>query len=65
MGLSLCKHLGNYSVCLLHAHPVQVGMQLLTVCCTCGGVGKEHEDDGGQNGQNWLTLGGFYFYFLL
>lgn len=58
-----CKQLGSYSVCLLHAHPVQVGMQLLPVCCTFGGVRKEHEDDGGQN---WLIWGGVFLpWFIL
>lgn len=51
-----CKQLGSYSVCLLHAHPVQVGMQLMPV----GGGGKEHDDDGGQNGQNWFIWVGFF-----
>lgn len=51
------KQLDSYSVCILHAHPVQVEMQVLPACCMFGGVGKEHGDDGGQNGQNWFILG--------
>lgn len=35
-------------------------MQLLPVCCTFGDVGKEQEDDGGQNGQNWFILDGVF-----
>lgn len=45
------------SVRLPHAHPMQVGMQLLPACCVFGGGGKEHEVDVGKNGQkNWFGL---------
>lgn len=58
-----CKQLDSYSVCLLHAHPMQVGMQLLPAYCMFGAGEKEHEDDGGQNERNPVNFGWVFFCF--